>query len=133
MSPAAITEDPVHRLKRVSRTGLNRRTILNAEKGKGHAIMVTEVISIKHRENDAGAASFNTETGLGSFEFEPSFVKTGIELSPIKMPLSRRVFSFTETDFKAFRRLPGMIADSLPDNFGNAVVNIGNKTPNCQA
>ena len=85
--------------------------------------MVMEVVSVKYREYNVGAASFNTETGLGSFEFEPSFIRTGIELSPIKMPLSRKVFSFPEADFETFRGLPGMIADSLPDDFGNAVIN----------
>jgi len=82
-----------------------------------------EVVSVKYREHDVGAASFNTKTGIGSFEFESSFIKTGIELSPIKMPLSRKVYSFPEADFETFRGLPGMIADSLPDDFGNAVMN----------
>jgi len=48
--------------------------------------MVEEVISVKYKEHDVGAISFNTETGLGAFEYEPAFIKTGIELSPIKMP-----------------------------------------------
>jgi serine/threonine-protein kinase HipA len=82
-----------------------------------------EVVRVKYGEHAVGAASFNTETSLGSFEFEPSFIKTGIELSPIKMPLSRQVFSFPEADFETFKGLPGMIADSLPDDFGNAVIN----------
>lgn len=85
--------------------------------------MVMEVVRVKYREHAVGAASFNTETNLGSFEFEPSFIQTGIELSPIKMPLSRQVFSFPEADFETFRGLPGMIADSLPDDFGNTVIN----------
>ena len=49
--------------------------------------------------------------------------ETGIELSPIKMPLSRKIYSFPEADPVAFHGLPGMIADSLPDDFGNAVLN----------
>ena len=85
--------------------------------------MVREVVNVKYREHDVGAASFNTETGIGSFEFEPNFIKTGIELSPIKMPLSPKVYSFPEADYETFKGLPGMIADSLPDDFGNAVMN----------
>jgi len=46
--------------------------------------MVKDVVSVKYKEHDVGAVSFNTETGIGSFEFEPRFIKTGIELSPIK-------------------------------------------------
>ena len=85
--------------------------------------MVKDVVSVKYKEHDVGAVSFNTETGIGSFEFEPRFIKTGIELSPIKMPLSRKIYSFPEADPFVFNGLPGMIADSLPDDFGNAVLN----------
>jgi serine/threonine-protein kinase HipA len=82
-----------------------------------------EVVRVKYRKDDVGAVSFNTETGLGSFEFDPRFIETGIELSPLKMPLSRKIYSFPEIDAAAFKGLPGMIADSLPDDFGNAVMN----------
>lgn len=51
--------------------------------------MATEVISVKYKEHSVGAVCFNTESGIGSFEFEPRFIKTGIELSPIKMPLAK--------------------------------------------
>lgn len=85
--------------------------------------MVMEVVTVKYREHDIGAVSFNTETGIGSFEFQPRFIRTGIELSPIKMPLSQKVYSFPEIDYDAFKGLPGLIADSLPDDFGNAVIN----------
>lgn len=85
--------------------------------------MVRDVVSVKYKAHDVGAVSFNTETGIGSFEFEPSFIKTGIELSPIKMPLSRKVYSFSGIDYAAFKGLPGMIADSLPDDFGHAIMN----------
>ena len=85
--------------------------------------MVKDVVSVKYKEHDVGAVSFNTETGIGLFEFESRFIKTGIELSPIKMPLSRKIYSFPEADPVVFNGLPGMIADSLPDDFGNAVLN----------
>lgn len=85
--------------------------------------MVNDVVSVKYNGHDVGAVSFNTETGLGFFEFEPRFIKTGIELSPLKMPLSRKIYSFPEADPVAFSGLPGMIADSLPDDFGHAVLN----------
>lgn len=85
--------------------------------------MVMEVINVTYQNNMVGAVSFDTEKGLGSFEYDPSFVKNGIELSPIKMPLSHRIYSFPELDFNTFKGLPGLIADSLPDDFGNAVLN----------
>ena len=85
--------------------------------------MVIEVVRVKYKEQDVGAVSFNTETGVGAFEFESRFIKSGIELSPIKMPLSRKIYSFPENANETFKGLPGMIADSLPDDFGNAVMN----------
>ncbi len=85
--------------------------------------MVKDVVRVKYKEHDVGAISFDPETGIGSFEFEPLFIKTGIELSPIKMPLLRKIYSFPEADPEVFKGLPGMIADSLPDDFGNAVLN----------
>ncbi|HAS6020283.1 TPA: type II toxin-antitoxin system HipA family toxin [Vibrio vulnificus] len=85
--------------------------------------MVMEAITITYQDDLVGAVSFDTEKGLGSFEYDPSFVKKGVELSPIKMPLSNRIYRFPELDFNTFKGLPGLIADSLPDDFGNAVLN----------
>lgn len=53
--------------------------------------MVMEVITITYQDDIVGAVSFDTEKGLGSFEYDPGFVKKGVELSPIKMPLSYRI------------------------------------------
>jgi len=85
--------------------------------------MVIEAVRVKYNGQDIGAVSFNTETGVGAFEFESRFIKSGIELSPIKMPLSKKIYSFPENNNETFKGLPGMIADSLPDDFGNAVMN----------
>ncbi|WP_102795860.1 type II toxin-antitoxin system HipA family toxin [Bowmanella denitrificans] len=85
--------------------------------------MVMEVIKITYQDDVVGAVSFDTEKGFGSFEYDPGFVRNGVELSPIKMPLSNRIYSFPELDFNTFKGLPGLIADSLPDDFGNAVLN----------
>jgi|TARA_R110001606_G_scaffold72046_2_gene165948 serine/threonine-protein kinase HipA len=82
-----------------------------------------EVIKVSYQGHDVGAVSFDVEKGIGAFEYTASFIKKGIELSPLKMPLSRRIFSFPELDFNTFKGLPGLIADSLPDNFGNSVLN----------
>lgn len=85
--------------------------------------MVTEVIKVKYKEQDLGAVSYNTETHVGAFEYFPEFIKTGIELSPIKMPLAKKIYTFPQIDRDTFKGLPGLIADSLPDDFGNAVMN----------
>lgn len=82
-----------------------------------------EVINVSYHEQPVGALSFDTNKGLGAFEYSSSFIKTGIELSPLMMPLSEQIFSFPELDFNTFKGLPGLLADSLPDDFGNAVLN----------
>jgi serine/threonine-protein kinase HipA len=85
--------------------------------------MVMEVLNVHYHDHHVGAASFDPDTGLGAFEYTPAFVKTGIELSPLKMPLSRQIYTFPDLNNDTFKCLPGLIADSLPDDFGNAVLN----------
>lgn len=74
-----------------------------------------------------GAVAWDPEFALGSFEFEPAFLRTGLDLSPLKMPVGNangRVFSFPELREKnTFRGLPGLLADVLPDKYGNSLIN----------
>ena len=61
-------------------------------------------------------------SGLVTFEFAPEFVATGLNISPLRLPLSRgRVFTNSE-DPRAFDGLPGVFADSLPDLYGKRVI-----------
>lgn len=85
--------------------------------------MVMEVVTVKYQQHEVGAVSYDTDTNIGYFEYASAFIKAGIELSPIKMPLSKKIYSFPEIDRDTFKGLPGLIADSLPDDFGNAVMN----------
>lgn len=85
--------------------------------------MVMEVINVTYQGDDVGAVSFDSSLGMGAFEYAPSFLQKGVELSPIKMPLSKQIYRFPELDFNTFKGLPGLISDSLPDDFGNAVLN----------
>jgi serine/threonine-protein kinase HipA len=71
---------------------------------------------------DIGYVSLAEGEQLASFEYDRDFLRSGIELSPIRMPLSPQVYSFPELAFRSFRGLPGLLADSLPDKFGNAVI-----------
>jgi len=74
-----------------------------------------------------GAIAWDSSTATGAFEFEPSFIRNGWDLSPLIMPLkeaSERIFSFPELrNSEAFKGLPGLIADSLPDRYGNEIIN----------
>ena len=60
--------------------------------------------------------------GIGRFEYDKGFLRSGIEVSPLVMPLSSQVYSFPELSRVSFHGLPGLLADSLPDKFGNAVI-----------
>ncbi len=74
-----------------------------------------------------GAIAWDTSSGLGTFEFEPSFFTNKWDLAPLKMPLTearKRFFSFSELrNSNAFKGIPGLLADSLPDKYGNALIN----------
>lgn len=85
--------------------------------------MVTEVIRVEYKGQEVGAVSYDAETKVGHFEYEPKFRRTGIELSPIHMPLSDHIYTFPGLDRETFKGLPGLLADSLPDDFGHAVLN----------
>jgi len=56
-----------------------------------------------------------------SFEYDPQFISSRLELSPFEMPLSPRIYSHANRD-PAFQGLMGIFADSLPDKFGNAII-----------
>ena len=57
-----------------------------------------------------------------SFEYDQQFLNSGIELSPIMMPLKNVVYEFPMLVGEPFYGLPGLVADSLPDDFGNKVI-----------
>ena len=57
------------------------------------------------------------------FEYDPAFRGSHIEVAPFMMPLSEKIYAFPELPIETFQGLPGMIADSLPDRFGNEVIN----------
>jgi len=71
---------------------------------------------------DVGAVSWLARRGIGVFQYMPEFVGSDIALAPVMMPLSPDPYEFPGLPHDAFKGLPGMLADSLPDKFGNAVI-----------
>lgn len=65
---------------------------------------------------------YDESKGLVSFEYDDKFLQSGIQVSPIKMPLSKKLYEFPELINTSFKGVPGLISDSLPDKFGNAVI-----------
>tara|TARA_R110002049_G_scaffold23726_20_gene84184 strand:+ start:1350 stop:2663 length:1314 start_codon:yes stop_codon:yes gene_type:complete len=72
--------------------------------------------------HQVGAAYWDPKQQLAVFEYAPGFRKSGIELAPLMMPLGSRIFRFPELRRSSFHGLPGLLADSLPDDFGNAII-----------
>lgn len=80
----------------------------------------------------AGAVAWDPTTELATFEYDPGFKRTGWDLAPLTMPLSdaRDQFTFPElrkdrhSPFDTFKGLPGLLADSLPDHYGNQLINL---------
>ena len=69
-----------------------------------------------------GAVSWLENKEIGVFQYAPDFVGSGIQVSPIAMPLNEFPYQFPALAKNSFKGLPGLIADSLPDKFGNAVI-----------
>ena len=73
--------------------------------------------------SDIGAVSWVPERGLGVFQYTPEFALSGIEVAPLAMPLSAAPYEFPSLSRESFHGLPGLLSDSLPDRFGNALIN----------
>lgn len=71
-----------------------------------------------------GYVSWNEEGGFASFEYDNEFLNAPVEPSPLLMPKNRTLYSFRNLNVETFKGLPGMLADSLPDKFGNALIDV---------
>ncbi|HAS84262.1 MAG TPA: type II toxin-antitoxin system HipA family toxin [Verrucomicrobia bacterium] len=71
-----------------------------------------------------GAVAKDPRTGFYAFEYDPRFVRTGIELAPLFMPIRRanQPFVFPDLPEESYHRLPALLADALPDSFGNILI-----------
>lgn len=69
-----------------------------------------------------GAVSWLDDREIGVFQYSPEFVDSGIQIAPLTMPLQAVPYEFPALARETFRGLPGLLADSLPDKFGNALI-----------
>lgn len=85
--------------------------------------MKTPVVEVLMWGKPIGLLSWNNELDIAVFEYNTTFSGSGIEVSPIMMPLSQdRKYYFTTNKGNCFKGLPGLIADSLPDDFGSRLI-----------
>jgi serine/threonine-protein kinase HipA len=87
--------------------------------------METNVVKVKLWGMDVGYLSWDKKAGVAIFEYEPSFVELGLDITPLTMPIdsprSRKQMPWTGDKDKLYQGLPPMIADSLPDKWGNSL------------
>lgn len=68
-------------------------------------------------------AALQGKPGFYEFQYDRSFVRSGLELSPLRMPLSEnKRYSFPDLSVETYHGLPGLLADAMPDKFGNALI-----------
>lgn len=70
-----------------------------------------------------GAIALTDGSKVATFQYDSEFLQSDIEIAPLTMPLSSRIYSFPGLNPETFQGLPGLVADSLPDRFGTALIN----------
>jgi len=91
-----------------------------------------DIVKVKIWGELVGAVAWDAAREVAIFEYDPRFKQLGWDLAPLKMSIfaNQPHFSFPElrkdrnAEFDTFRGLPGLLADALPDNFGNQLINI---------
>ena len=83
-----------------------------------------DVIDVHLWGKRVGAVALDPTYGFYVFSYTPEFRATGIEPAPLQMPTGRGpIFLFTDLPVETYKRLPAMLSDALPDDFGNALIN----------
>lgn len=82
------------------------------------------VVEVRVWGKRVGAVALDDQLGYYAFAYEPEWRRTGIELAPLTLPFDdrRTAVVFPSLPDATFHRLPGMLADALPDDFGNALI-----------
>ena len=83
----------------------------------------TDVIEVSAWGRLVGAVAMDPASGYYAFEYDDDWVDGDVELAPLHLPCRRGVFIYPELSRETFYGLPAMLADALPDRFGNALVN----------
>ncbi|HEX5853514.1 MAG TPA: type II toxin-antitoxin system HipA family toxin [Solirubrobacteraceae bacterium] len=80
------------------------------------------VAEVKLWGTSIGAVSMADGSRVAAFQYEPDFLNSGIEVSPVTMRLRVEPYAFPALNPDSFHGLPGLLADSLPDRYGNALI-----------
>ena len=83
---------------------------------------MTETARVILWGSDIGAVTWINNQNIGVFQYTPEFAESQIEVAPLTMPLRSTPYQFPALARDTFKGLPGLLADSLPDKFGNALI-----------
>ena len=83
---------------------------------------MTSVAEVRLWGRRIGAVSLEDGADIAAFAYDPAFIESGIQVAPLMMPLGPQVFSFPDLNQRSFHGLPGMLADALPDKYGNTLI-----------
>jgi serine/threonine-protein kinase HipA len=72
--------------------------------------------------SEIGAVTWLEDREIGVFQYAPDFLHSGIQLAPLMMPLNEFPYEFPALARNTFKGLPGLVADSLPDRWGNEII-----------
>ncbi len=70
-----------------------------------------------------GALAYDPASKVSTFEYTSNWIRKKVEIAPVRMPLSPQKFSFPHLNTNTYKGLPAVFSDTLPDDFGNAVIN----------
>ena len=69
-----------------------------------------------------GSVVWNGQIYKTEFSYDSQFIKKGLQIAPIKMPLLEKIYAFSSWDNEGPPGLPGLLAASLPDRFGRRLI-----------
>jgi serine/threonine-protein kinase HipA len=85
------------------------------------------ILKVRLWDKDVAVVNWNKEKEFATMEFFDSFINENMDIAPLFMPLETlrrgdKIFSFPSHKNKTFKGLPGLLADSLPDDYGNSII-----------
>ena len=83
---------------------------------------MTTLAQVKLWGTRIGVVSLEDDRTFALFQYEPAFTRSNVEVSPLTMPLSAEPYRFANLAPESFAGLPGLLSDSLPDRYGNALI-----------
>lgn len=84
--------------------------------------MVARTVEVMMWGHRVGALALQPDDSI-AFEYDPAWTRSGVEISPVQLPSRPGIFRFPHLSPETYRGLPGVFADTLPDDFGNALIN----------